>query len=103
MSQDGVGVDLETSLGYLLKEASSALRATYDELMGKARAELQAEAKSATDALVALRSERGRVMALLRHRGRADQPHFFNEVFGNPRHSNDVRNGYGCAIRRQVT
>ena len=26
MSQDGVGVDLETSLGYLLKEASSALR-----------------------------------------------------------------------------
>src|ERR1700759_2936535 len=26
MSQDGAGVDLETSLGYLLKEASSALR-----------------------------------------------------------------------------
>ena len=26
MSQDGVGIDLETSLGYLLKEASSALR-----------------------------------------------------------------------------
>jgi DNA-binding MarR family transcriptional regulator len=26
MSQDGVGVDLQTSLGYLLKEASSALR-----------------------------------------------------------------------------
>jgi DNA-binding MarR family transcriptional regulator len=26
MSQDDVGVDLETSLGYLLKEASSALR-----------------------------------------------------------------------------
>ena len=27
MSQDGEGVDLETSLGYLLKQASSALRA----------------------------------------------------------------------------
>ncbi|PSL38283.1 DNA-binding MarR family transcriptional regulator [Labedella gwakjiensis] len=26
MSQDGAGIDLETSLGYLLKEASSALR-----------------------------------------------------------------------------
>ena len=30
MSQDGVGVDLETSLGYLLKEASSALRAAME-------------------------------------------------------------------------
>lgn len=33
MSQDGVGVDLETSLGYLLKEASSALRAAMDEVL----------------------------------------------------------------------
>ncbi|ATB41610.1 MarR family transcriptional regulator [Cystobacter fuscus] len=30
MSQDGVGIDLETSLGYLLKEASSALRAAME-------------------------------------------------------------------------
>ena len=30
MSQDGVGVDLKTSLGYLLKEASSALRAAME-------------------------------------------------------------------------
>ena len=30
MSQDGVGVDLETSVGYLLKEASSALRTAMD-------------------------------------------------------------------------
>ena len=33
MSQDGVGVDLKTSLGYLLKEASSALRAAMDEVL----------------------------------------------------------------------
>jgi DNA-binding MarR family transcriptional regulator len=33
MSQDGAGVDLETSLGYLLKEASSALRAAMDEVL----------------------------------------------------------------------
>jgi DNA-binding MarR family transcriptional regulator len=33
MSQDGVGVDLETSLGYLLKEASSALRAAMEEAL----------------------------------------------------------------------
>ena len=33
MSQDRVGVDLETSLGYLLKEASSALRAAMDEVL----------------------------------------------------------------------
>ena len=33
MSQDGVGVDLETSLGYLLKEASSALRATMEDVL----------------------------------------------------------------------
>ncbi|MET0830342.1 MAG: MarR family transcriptional regulator [Microbacterium sp.] len=30
MSQGGVGIDLETSLGYLLKEASSALRAAME-------------------------------------------------------------------------
>jgi len=30
MSQDGDGIDLETSLGYLLKEASSALRAAME-------------------------------------------------------------------------
>ncbi|KQX07645.1 MULTISPECIES: MarR family winged helix-turn-helix transcriptional regulator [unclassified Leifsonia] len=30
MSQDGGGVDLQTSLGYLLKEASSALRAAME-------------------------------------------------------------------------
>jgi DNA-binding MarR family transcriptional regulator len=30
MSQGGPGIDLETSLGYLLKEASSALRAAMD-------------------------------------------------------------------------
>ncbi|MFD7767820.1 MarR family winged helix-turn-helix transcriptional regulator [Streptomyces sp. NPDC059787] len=33
MSQKGVGVDLETSLGYLLKEASSALRAAMEEVL----------------------------------------------------------------------
>src|SRR6202049_5049099 len=31
MSHDRVGVDLEASLGYLLKEASSALRAAMEE------------------------------------------------------------------------
>src|SRR5271156_625728 len=31
MSQDGVGVDLKTSLGYLLKQAQSALRAAMEE------------------------------------------------------------------------
>lgn len=33
MSQDGDGVDLRTSLGYLLKEASSALRAAMEEVL----------------------------------------------------------------------
>ncbi|GAA2503302.1 MarR family winged helix-turn-helix transcriptional regulator [Winogradskya humida] len=33
MSQDNAGVDLETSLGYLLKEASSALRAAMEEAL----------------------------------------------------------------------
>jgi DNA-binding MarR family transcriptional regulator len=33
MSQDGSGVDLETSLGYLLKEASSALRAAMEAVL----------------------------------------------------------------------
>jgi len=33
MSQDGVGVDLETSLGYLLKETSIALRAAMEEVL----------------------------------------------------------------------
>jgi len=33
MSQDGVGVDLETSLGYLLKEASSALRSAMEDVL----------------------------------------------------------------------
>lgn len=33
MSQKGVGVDLETSLGYLLKEASSTLRAAMEEVL----------------------------------------------------------------------
>jgi DNA-binding MarR family transcriptional regulator len=33
MSQDGIGVDLETSLGYLLKEASSALRAAMEAVL----------------------------------------------------------------------
>ncbi len=33
MSQDGVGVDLDTSLGYLLKEASSALRAAMEQVL----------------------------------------------------------------------
>jgi DNA-binding transcriptional ArsR family regulator len=33
MSQEGVGVDLETSLGYLLKQASSALRAAMEEVL----------------------------------------------------------------------
>jgi DNA-binding MarR family transcriptional regulator len=33
MSQEGAGVDLETSLGYLLKEASSALRASMEEVL----------------------------------------------------------------------
>jgi DNA-binding MarR family transcriptional regulator len=33
MSQDGIGVHLETSLGYLLKEASSALRAAMEAVL----------------------------------------------------------------------
>jgi DNA-binding MarR family transcriptional regulator len=33
MSQDGAGVDLETSVGYLLKEASSALRAAMETVL----------------------------------------------------------------------
>lgn len=33
MSQDGIGVDLETSLGYLLKEASTALRVAMEEVL----------------------------------------------------------------------
>ncbi|MFJ2278945.1 MarR family winged helix-turn-helix transcriptional regulator [Streptomyces sp. NPDC087866] len=33
MSKDGAGVDLDTSLGYLLKEASSALRTAMDEVL----------------------------------------------------------------------
>lgn len=33
MSQGGVGVDLETSLGYLLKEASSALRVAMEAVL----------------------------------------------------------------------
>ncbi|MFF4703308.1 MarR family winged helix-turn-helix transcriptional regulator [Streptomyces sp. NPDC001288] len=33
MSEDGTGVDLETSLGYLLKEASSALRVAMEEVL----------------------------------------------------------------------
>jgi len=33
MSQDGAGINLETSLGYLLKEASSELRAAMEEAL----------------------------------------------------------------------
>ncbi len=33
MGQDGVGVDLETSVGYLLKEASSALRTAMEAVL----------------------------------------------------------------------
>ncbi|WP_285189810.1 MarR family transcriptional regulator [Rhodococcus sp. MEB041] len=33
MSQDGVGIDLETSIGYALKEASSALRTAMEEVL----------------------------------------------------------------------
>lgn len=33
MSEDGVGIDLETSLGYLLKEASSALRQAMEAVL----------------------------------------------------------------------
>lgn len=33
MGQDGEGIDLETSVGYLLKEASSALRAAMEEVL----------------------------------------------------------------------
>ncbi|AGL18756.1 MarR family winged helix-turn-helix transcriptional regulator [Actinoplanes sp. N902-109] len=33
MSQDGAGIDLGTSLGYLLKEASSALRVAMEEVL----------------------------------------------------------------------
>ena len=33
MSQHGGGIDLETSLGYLLKEASSALRSAMEEVL----------------------------------------------------------------------
>ena len=33
MSQDGNGIDLQTSLGYLLKEASSALRTAMEEVL----------------------------------------------------------------------
>jgi DNA-binding MarR family transcriptional regulator len=33
MSQDGAGIDLDRSLGYLLKEASSALRVAMEEVL----------------------------------------------------------------------
>jgi DNA-binding MarR family transcriptional regulator len=33
MCRDGAGIDLETSLGYLLKEASSALRTAMEEVL----------------------------------------------------------------------
>jgi DNA-binding MarR family transcriptional regulator len=33
MSQDGAGINLDSSLGYLLKEASSALRAAMEEVL----------------------------------------------------------------------
>ncbi len=33
MSQNGAGIDLDKSLGYLLKEASSALRAAMEEVL----------------------------------------------------------------------
>ena len=33
MSQDGGGIDLDTSVGYLLKEASSALRAAMESVL----------------------------------------------------------------------
>lgn len=33
MSQDEAGIDLDTSLGYLLKEASSALRAAMEDVL----------------------------------------------------------------------
>lgn len=33
MSQKGAGIDLDTSLGYLLKEASSALRTVMEEVL----------------------------------------------------------------------
>ena len=33
MSQDGAGIDLNTSLGYLLKESASALRAAMEEVL----------------------------------------------------------------------
>lgn len=33
MSQDGTGIDLETSMGYLLKEVSSALRVAMEEVL----------------------------------------------------------------------
>lgn len=33
MSQEGVGIDLDTSLGYLLKQASSALRAAMEKVL----------------------------------------------------------------------
>ena len=33
MRQDGAGIDLDTSLGYLLKEAASALRAAMEEVL----------------------------------------------------------------------
>lgn len=33
MSQDAIGIDLETSLGYALKEAASALRAAMEEVL----------------------------------------------------------------------
>jgi DNA-binding MarR family transcriptional regulator len=33
MGQEGAGIDLDTSLGYLLKEASSALRAAMEDVL----------------------------------------------------------------------
>jgi len=33
MSQDGTGIDLDTSLGYLLKEAATALRVAMEEVL----------------------------------------------------------------------
>lgn len=48
---------------------AGTMKAHADELVAQARDALGGEAQAAADTLVALRSERGRVMAMLRHHG----------------------------------
>lgn len=62
-----------TLLRRVRADVATVAKATVEATLKQAVDQLQGELKSAVDSLTQLRSERGRVMALLRHRGgRAD-------------------------------